>query len=95
MKITQKDVEYVSKLARLHISDKQKEKLTEDMAAIITFADKLSEIDTADIKPAAHAIPVNNVFREDTVRKSIDREALLSNAPEKEAGCFSVPKIVE
>ncbi len=95
MKITQNDVEYVSKLARLHISDEQKQKLTEDMAAIITFADKLSEIDAGDIKPAAHAIPVNNVFRSDEVQPSIDRELLLKNAPQKEAGCFSVPKIVE
>ncbi len=95
MKITQNDVEYVAKLARLHISQEQKEKLTEDMAAIIAFADKLSEIDTNDVKPAAHAIPVNNVFRNDEVQQSIDRELLLRNAPQKEAGCFSVPKIVE
>ncbi len=95
MKITQENVEYVAKLARLHISEEQKEKLTEDMAAIITFADKLSEIDTGDIRPAAHAIPVSNVFREDEIKQSIDRELLLKNAPQKEAGCFSVPKIVE
>lgn len=95
MKITQNDVDYVARLARLHISDEQKEKLTRDMAAIIDFADKLSGIDTSGVKPAAHAIPVNNVFREDVVTKSLERELLLRNAPKKEAGCFSVPKIVE
>lgn len=95
MKITQNDVEYVAKLARLHISDEQKEKLTKDMAAIIAFADKLADIDTAGVTPEAHAITVQNVFRKDEVTPSYDREDLLRNAPEKQAGCFSVPKIVE
>ena len=95
MKITQKDVDYVARLARLHISEEQKNKLTEEMAAIIGFADKLSEIDTEGVVPEAHAIPVKNVFRKDAVRPSYSRESLLKNAPEKEAGCFSVPKIVE
>jgi len=95
MKITQNDVEYVARLARLHISDEQKEKLTRDMAAIIEFADKLSEIDTTGVIPEAHAIPVQNVFREDSVKQSYSRDDILSNAPEKQAGCFCVPKIVE
>ncbi len=95
MKITEKDIEYVAKLARLYVSDEQKAKLTKDMSAIIEFADTLSKIDTEGVEPAAHAIPVQNVFREDTVQDSYNRDEILKNAPEKEAGCFSVPKIVE
>ncbi len=95
MKITEKEVEYVAKLARLYVSDEEKEKLTKDMSAIIEFADTLSKINTDGVAPAAHAIPVRNVFREDTVKASYKRDDILKNAPEKEAGCFSVPKVVE
>mgnify|MGYP003291155462 CR=1 FL=1 len=95
MKITEKEVEYVAKLARLYVSDEEKAKLTKDMSAIIEFADTLSKIDTDGVAPAAHAIPVQNVFREDVVKDSYKRDDILKNAPEKEAGCFSVPKVVE
>ncbi len=95
MKITEKEVEYVAKLARLYVSDEEKAKLTKDMSAIIEFADTLSKINTEGVAPAAHSIPVQNVFREDTVKDSYKRDDILKNAPEKEAGCFSVPKVVE
>ena len=95
MKITEKDVEYVAKLSRLHITDEQKEKLTVDMAAIIGFADKLSQIDTGASEPQAHAIVVENVFRSDEIKPSYKRDEILKNAPDKQAGCFAVPRIVE
>lgn len=95
MKITEKDVEYVAKLSRLHITDEQKQKLTGDMAAIIGFADKLSELDAGNAEPQAHAIVVENVFREDEIKPSYKRDEILKNAPDKQAGCFAVPRIVE
>lgn len=95
MKITGKDVDYVARLARLHISDEQKEALTVDMAAIIDFADKLNEIDTNGVEPQAHAMHIENVFRKDEIKPSYSRDELLKNAPEANAGCFSVPKIVD
>lgn len=95
MKITDKDLDYVARLARIHIDDEKKERLTHDMEAVIKFADKLAELDTENVEPVAHALPVNNVFRKDEIVPSYDREKLLKNAPEKDAGCYSVPKIVE
>ncbi len=95
MKITDKDLDYVARLARIHIDDEKKERLTHDMEAVIRFADKLAELDTENVEPIAHALPVNNVFRKDEIVPSYDREELLKNAPEKDAGCYSVPKIVE
>ena len=95
MKITKNDVEYVAKLSRLYISEEQKEKLTQDMTAIIGFADKLSQIDTSDTQPQAHAITVENVFRDDEIKPSYKRDDILKNAPDKQAGCFAVPRIVE
>ena len=95
MKITDKDLDYVARLARIHIDDEKKEILTHDMEAVIKFADKLAELDTENVEPVAHALPVNNVFRKDEIVPSYDRDELLKNAPEKDAGCYSVPKIVE
>lgn len=95
MKITKEQVEHVAKLARLNLTEEEKEHLTKDMEAIIAFADQINELDIADVKPTDHVIPINNVFREDVIKASMDREQLLKNAPSSENGCFSVPKIVE
>jgi len=95
MKITQQKVEYVAKLARLSLTDEQKERLTGEMGNIISFADKLSELDTSGVEASAHAIAVENVFREDEIKPSYNRDEILANAPSQQSGCFSVPKIVE
>ena len=93
--ITVKDVEHVADLARMYISDEEKKALESELSAIIDFAGKLSEADTAGIEPAAHAIHIQNVFRKDEVMPSFKREELIENAPDKQAGCFAVPRIVE
>lgn len=95
MKISKKDIEHVAELARIYISDEEKASLEGELSSIIDFADKLSELDTKGIEPAAHAIHIQNVFRNDEVVPSYKREELIENAPEKQAGCFAVPRIVE
>lgn len=95
MKISKKDIEHVAELARIYISDEEKVSLEGELSSIIDFADKLSELDTTGIEPAAHAIHVQNVFRNDEVVPSYKRDELIENAPEKQAGCFAVPRIVE
>ena len=95
MKITKEQVEHVAKLARLNLTEAEKEHFTKDMEAIIEFADQINALDINDVKPTDHVIPINNVFREDVVKPSMDRDQLLKNAPSQENGCFSVPKIVE
>lgn len=95
MKITKEQVEHVANLARLNLTEEEKEQMTTDMEAIIEFANRINEIDIDNIDPTAHIVPVNNVFREDEVNPSFSRDELLSNAPNKENGCFSVPRIVE
>ncbi|WHH59287.1 Asp-tRNA(Asn)/Glu-tRNA(Gln) amidotransferase subunit GatC [Petroclostridium sp. X23] len=95
MKITKEQVEHVANLARLTLTEEEKERLTVEMENIIAFADKLNELDTTGVEPTAHAIPIQNVFREDVVETSFDREKILQNAPSQEDGCFKVPKIVE
>lgn len=95
MKITKEQVEHVAGLARLNLTEEEKEKLTVEMENLIVFADKLNELDTTGIEPTAHAIPMNNVFRDDVVEPSYPREKILANAPSQEDGCLKVPKIVE
>ena len=95
MKITKEQVEHVANLARLNLTDDEKEQMIKDMEAIITFADQINGLDIGEIEPTAHVIPINNVFRDDVIEPSMDREELLSNAPHHQNGCFSVPKIVE
>lgn len=95
MKITTDQVKYVANLARLNVTEAEAEALRAQMADIITFADALSEIDTTGIEPTNHAIKVENVLRKDKVKPSYDRDELLKNAPSKQAGCYTVPRIVE
>lgn len=95
MKITKEQVEHVAHLARLNLTDEEKEQMTKDLEAIIDFADQLNALDIENVEPTAHVIPIQNVFRKDEVRESLDRDELLKNAPSQKDGCFSVPKIVE
>ncbi len=95
MKLTERDVEHVANLARLNLTPEEKQKMTRELAEIIGFADKLNQLDTQGVEPTAHVLPISNVFREDAVRPSYDREDILSNAAAVEDGCVKVPKVVE
>lgn len=93
--ITRDTVLHVANLARLNLSDTEVDQLTMEMDQILHYIDKLEELDTSTVDPTAHVIPMQNVFREDEVRHSSEREDILSNAPSKAKGCFKVPKVVE
>ena len=95
MGITRKEVEYVSHLARLRLSEEEAEKFTSQLDQILSYFEKLQELDTSQVEPTSHPIPIVNAFREDEVRSSLDIEDALANAPEKEGNFFKVPKIIE
>jgi aspartyl-tRNA(Asn)/glutamyl-tRNA(Gln) amidotransferase subunit C len=95
MKIGVKDVEYVARLARLTLSDEEKDEFAVQLNDILTYMGKLNEVDTKEVKTTSHVIPVKNVFRADDVRKSLRREPSLGNAPEAERGFYKVPRIIE
>lgn len=95
MKVTRETIEHVAGLARLNITETEKDKLTLEMENILSWVDKLNELDTSGVKPMEHVIPLKNVLREDKVEKSYDRDIMLANAPSHEDGCFKVPKVVE
>jgi aspartyl-tRNA(Asn)/glutamyl-tRNA(Gln) amidotransferase subunit C len=94
MAITRAEVEKVSLLARLLLSDEELDRMTSQMGAILGYVDLLSEVDTEQVEPMAHAIEVANVFRDDAARPSLDREAALANAPHRDQECYLVPAVL-
>jgi aspartyl-tRNA(Asn)/glutamyl-tRNA(Gln) amidotransferase subunit C len=95
MSLTKTEVEHVARLARLELSESEQEEFTGQLNDILGFVEKLNKLDTANIEPTAHAIPVTNVFRPDQVGTSLDSELALANAPDRVDNFFKVPKILE
>ena len=94
-KITLVEVEHVARLARLELSEPEKERMRSQLDAILTYIDKLRRLNTDNVEPTSHAIPVLNVMREDEVRPCFPREEMLANAPERESDFVRVPRIIE
>jgi aspartyl-tRNA(Asn)/glutamyl-tRNA(Gln) amidotransferase subunit C len=95
MAVSKKDVEHVAKLARLGLSEEEKELFTKQLSEILDFAKNLQKLDTKNIPPTSHAIPMKNVLREDKVIPCKNVNDIMANAPEKENNMFKVPRIVE
>lgn len=93
--ISDETIEYVGILAKLELSDEEKEQAKSDMGRMLDYIDKLGELDTTDVEPMSHVFPVENVFREDVVTNGDERERLLSNAPQEKDGMFVVPRTFE
>lgn len=94
MKITRQDVEHVARLSRLEIGG-EIDQFTAQLNAILDYMDKLNELDTSQVEPTAHVLPLQNVMRPDEVHQSLPREQALANAPEQQDGYFKVPRIIE
>lgn len=88
-------IDYVGILAKLELSDAQKEQAKKDMASMLDYIDQLNELDTTGVEPMSHVFPVENVMREDVVTNGDGSEAALANAPERKDTTFVVPKTVE
>lgn len=94
MAISVKQVEQVAYLARLKLSEQEKQLFADQLSAILEYADKLNELNTAQVEPLHHILPVYNVFREDEVKPGPPREEILANAPQVEDGQYKVPRII-
>ena len=94
-KITDETIDYVGILAKLELSDEEKEKAKKDMGEILDYLDTLNELDTSGVETMSHVFPVNNVFREDEVTNGDDRENMLKNAPDRNEEAYIVPKTFE
>ena len=93
-RITRADVQHVAMLARLGLTDDEIEEFTEQLGVILEHAAQVSALDTADVPPTAHPLPLVNVFRLDEVVPGLDRDEVLSQAPAAEDGQFRVPPIL-
>ncbi len=93
--ISDETIEYVGILAKLELSEEEKEQAKQDMGKMLDYIDMLNELNTEGVEPMSHIFPVNNVFREDIVTNKDESELTLKNAPEKKDGAFQVPKTVE
>ncbi len=94
MSLSRKDVEKVALLARLEFSDEELDTLTGQLARVVEYVDLLSELETEDIEPMAHAVDVANVFRADEVCESLPRSQALANAPRADEECYLVPAVL-
>ena len=95
MALSRQEVEQVALLARLRLSDQELEKLTTQLNQIVGYVEQLQQLDTEEVEPMAHPLPINNVFRADEVRPSIGVDKALANAPKRDAEFYLVPPVLE
>ena len=95
MAISPKDVEALSRLARIQLTDEELARFADQMEEILSHVEKLKAAKTDGIPPTSHVLPLSNVFREDTLQPSLPVDQALANAPEREGPYFKVPKIID
>ncbi len=94
MSLTRADVEKVSLLARLLLSPEETESMTRQLGQVVEYVELLDELTTDDIEPLAHAMDLSNVFADDALLPSLDREQALANAPKRDHECYRVPAVL-
>lgn len=93
---TKEDVDYLSKLALLDLSNEEKETFASQLGDILNYFNKLNDLDTKDVEPTIHAIEeLKNVFREDVPWESLSQEEALKNAKHTKDGHFKAPRILK
>lgn len=95
MRLGREDIEKVAHLSRLELSEEEKDRLTGQINQLLEHFENLQKLDTDDVEPTSHVIPVYNVFRKDEWRPSLLPEDVVANAPEAQDNCFVVPRVVE
>lgn len=94
-RISGETIEAVAILAKLELSEAEKEQARKDMERMLDYIDKMEELDTQGVEPVSHIFPVTNVFREDVVTNGDSRNEILQNAPGVKDGYFKTPRTVE
>jgi len=95
MRLSQAEVEHIALLSRLKLTDEERERMTTQLNDIMLFFEQLGELDTTDIEPTSHVIPMSNVLRADEARPSLPADDVLENAPQRAGDTFRVPRVVE
>jgi len=89
------DIEYVAKLARVDLSEKEKKKIAKELSDILGYIEKLKQLKVDKVEPMSHVLPLKNVFRQDKIKPSLPVAKVLRNAPSKNGDNFSVPRVIE
>jgi aspartyl-tRNA(Asn)/glutamyl-tRNA(Gln) amidotransferase subunit C len=95
MSIDRKAVDHVARLARLALSEEERDRMSRELALILEHAEKIQQLDLDKVEPTSHSVPIRNVMRRDEARPSLTQEQALANAPQAEDGRFRVPRIIE
>jgi aspartyl-tRNA(Asn)/glutamyl-tRNA(Gln) amidotransferase subunit C len=93
--VTREDVAYVARLSRIDLDQHDLDAFVPQLQEIIAYVEQLNELDTADIEPTPHVLPLRNVTAEDSPADSVPREDALQSAPETSDGFFLVPPVIE
>lgn len=94
MESTTEQINAVAHLARIDLTDEERQSLGDHLASVLDYVAKLEELDTAGVEPMAHVMGLENVFRNDEPRPSTPRHAMLANAPDQACGCYLVPRVI-
>lgn len=94
-KIDKEQVRKVAKLSRLELTEAEVEEFTGQLSTILGYVEKMNELDTDNVEPLAHCLPISSVFRQDGVKASLGTEKALANAPQRDGEFFKVPKILD
>jgi len=95
MKVSISEVEHIAKLARLALTAEEKTMYQQQLSKILEYIEQLKELDTSNVDPTSHVVPLKNVFREDLPESSLTVEEILSNAPDRYKNFYKVPRIIE
>lgn len=95
MQIDKKLVSRLEHLARLELSEEERQLITQDLNDILAMVEQLNDLDSSNIEPLVYLNPDQNVWREDKVRDQIDREEAMKNAPDSDGQYFKVPKVID
>ena len=95
MSLSKKDIEYTSTLAHVQLSEKEKTLYLGQLESILKYIEKLNELDTTNVLPMDHVLDLENVFRKDEIKPSVNRDQVLDQAPKQQDGFFMVPPVIE
>jgi aspartyl-tRNA(Asn)/glutamyl-tRNA(Gln) amidotransferase subunit C len=95
MSISREQVLHIARLARVGVEDEEVERFAHQLSDILDYFERLSAVDTADVPPTAHTLPLHNVWRDDQPEPCLDPEAVMANAPQREGGLFRVKAILD
>jgi aspartyl-tRNA(Asn)/glutamyl-tRNA(Gln) amidotransferase subunit C len=93
--ISREEVQHVARLARLHLTDEELERMREQLDAILAYVDKLRQLDVEGVEPTSHAVPLVDVMRDDALAPCLTQDEALANAPDRADEFFRVPRIIE